>query len=376
MAVGMDPNQRIMMALMAQERAQSAPVEPEPEPMSPGMAALRLIKRRAPVEAQEFVEQAPINAAMMAAGPVVGGIGKAAAAHPGITAALMGGAGLLTSTSEAGAPQLTRKQQRQMEMERMRIQAEADARRQEIEAQTAAAKARGESEANIATERQSKEAELAEYQNQVKRAEMARDFELSRDRRFSDTAGGKIYDAMGGTAPIVAGALLGAGSRLATGPGATFAGKAIKDYVAPIVSGAGAGAAAYNLPLGYDAFSTEAENPQKRGYSAYARELPPKHARKQEFTDYAAGLPDANPVRAAASKEFYDGLAKRSAAGALEGAIGGEFGAQVVRTGGRIWDGVSKVAHSLLGKSAPAPTAHWTRQQRINGRFGPMKKRP
>jgi hypothetical protein len=357
----------------------SAGSPPQAEPMTPGEAALKLIQRRAPVEAQEFVDQAPVNAALMAAGPAAGMAGRAAAANPGLAAALMGGAGLLTSTSDAGAPQLTRKQARQMEMERMRIQAEADARRQEIEAETAAAGARGEKEANIATERQRKEAELAEYQNQVKRAEMARDFELSRDRRFSDTAGGKIYDAMGGTAPIVAGALLGAGSRLATGPGATFAGKALKDYVAPIVSGAGAGAAAYNLPLGYDAFSTEAENPQKRGYSAYARELPPTHPRKQEFTDYSSGLPDANPVRAAASKEFYDGLVKRSAAGALEGTIGGEAGAQAVRTGGRVWNSVSPMVRALLGKSAMAPAspaAHWTKQQRINGRWGPMKKRP
>jgi hypothetical protein len=322
----------------------SVPPQPQQSAMSPGNAFMKLISRRAPQEAQSFVEQLPQNAMAMAAG-------KAAAAYPKVAAGLMGAAGLLTSTSDAGSPQLTRKQQRQMEMERMRIQADADARRQEIEAEAAAAASRGEAEARTAVDRQRKEAELAEYQQQVKRAELARDNELGRERRFSDTLGGKVMDAMGGWAPAVTGVALGAASRLATGGGGI-----VKNYVLPGALGATGGITAANVPLAYDSLYTDPDNPEKAAYGAYARELPPTHPRKKEFGDYAAGLPAKNPVREQASEELYDTtkLKERAIMGGIEGVGGGLFGADAVRVLGR---GASAVGNAMArwgGRSQPA----------------------
>jgi hypothetical protein len=315
------------------------------EPMSPGMAAVELVRNRAPQEVQNFFSQLPANAAMMAAGPVLGAAGRAAMAFPKAAAGILGATGLLTSTTEAGSPQLTRKQQRQMEMERMRIQAEADARRQEIEAETQAAASRGEAEARIAGDRQRKEAELAEYERQVKLAEHARDTELSRERRFSDTAVGKTMDAMGGLAPVAAGLAAGAISRGATGPGGM-----VKNYLLPGALGAAGGFTAANAPLGYDAFYTDADNPEKAAYQAYSRELPPTHPRKQEFGNYAASLSDKNPVREQAGREFLDDMPKRALMSGIEGLGGGLVGADAVRLMGR---GVNAFA-GLGGRAEPA----------------------
>jgi hypothetical protein len=340
------------------------------DPMSPGEAAMKLIQRRAPGEAQEFIDQAPVNAALMAAGPVMGGIGKAAMAHPGITAALMGGAGLLTSTTEAGQPNLTRAQKRQMEVERQRNEQETAQKLKLMEAETAAAKARGANEAEQKSLADKQAAELAEYNSQVRRAEEARDQELGRERRFSDTLVGKGMDAMGGLAPAAAGLIGGGLSRLGTGPGVTALGKVGKGYALPILGGAALGATAANAPVAYDAFYTDTDNPNKAGYGAYARELPQSHPRKKEFGAYAAGLPDKNPVREQAGKEFYEGLAKRSGAGAIEGAGGGWLGADGVGA-------ASRVGRALMGwmGGGKAAQPHWVNQTRVNGRFGPMKKR-
>jgi hypothetical protein len=355
-----------MTGMASPEEGVSAPQEP----MSPGMAALKLIQRRAPGEAQAFVDQAPVNAALMAAGPVAGVAGRAAAANPALTAALLGGAGLMTSTTEAGSPQLTRKQARQMEMERMRIQAEADARHQEIEAEAAAANSRGENAAKVEAEKAQKAAELAEYERQVRLAEHARDTELSRARRFSDTTVGKTMDAMGGLAPVAAGMAVGAVSRGATGPGGL-----VKNYLLPGGLGAAGGITAANVPLAYDSLYTDPDNPEKAGYGAYSRELPPTHPRKKEFGDYAASLPAKNPVREQASEEFYDPykITERALMGGVEGVGGGLVGADAVRLLGRAAD--SSVGRALMGKSTPTPVPHWTRQQRIRGKFGPLKRK-
>jgi hypothetical protein len=358
----------ILDALMANPRGWGMTGAASPEegvnvpqdPMTPGMAAVNLVRGRAAGEVQSFIDQLPVNAAMMAAGPVVGGIGKVAMAHPGITAALMGGAGLLTTTSDAG-PTLTRKQTRQMEMERQRSQLEAEARRQEIEAQAKAAIAQGEAAAKVKADADQKEADLAEYQNQVKRAEMARDFELGRKKRFSETQMGKVYDATGGALPIMAAMGMGAAGRLAHGPGA------MGRYVMPAAEGAGAGLATTSIPLLYD-YSTDSDNPEKAAYQAYARELPPSHPRKAEFAEYAGNQPDQNPVQKQAQEQFFNPA--RLGMSAVEGALGGLGGSTLAGVGTRAFNAVR---NALMG---PKPTApHWTRQQRINGRFGPMKKR-
>lgn len=97
MAVGMDPNQRIMMALMAQDRAQSAPVEPQPEPMSPGMAAINLLRRRVPQEAT--AENAGKIGAATVLGPAMGAATGIASRFPLVSSALYG----LTHTMPAGS---------------------------------------------------------------------------------------------------------------------------------------------------------------------------------------------------------------------------------------------------------------------------------
>lgn len=202
----------------------------------------------------------------------------------------------------------------------------------------AAAKARSEEkEKGLKAEAEAaeKSSKRAEWDRAISHAEKARAEELARVRRFSDTATGKIWDKTGGLAPAIAGVGLGGLTRAAGGGGS-----AVKDYVVPMASGALAGGLLSNLPLAYDSFSTEAENPERRAYEAYARELPPGHERKQEWQDYARGLPEANPVRTIASKELYDPLkaAERIIFGALEGAGGGLAGAEMWRLPGRALD--------------------------------------
>jgi hypothetical protein len=317
------------------------------EPMSPGMAAIELVRNRAPQEVQNFFSQLPANAAMMAAGPVMGGIGRAVTAYPKVAAGIGAITGLLTSGTEAGAP-LTRKQTRQMEMERQRSQMEAEQRRLEIEAETAAAERRGEAEARIATERQRKEAELAEYENQIKRAEMARDTELDRKRRFSETGLGKVYDATGGALPIAAAVGMGAAGRVAHGGGA------VGRYVLPALEGAGAALGATSIPLLYD-YQTDSDNPEKAAYEAYARELPPSHPRKQEFANYASEQPARNPVQEQAEKNFFSPY--RMGMSAVEGALGGLAGSTLAGVPARAFNAMRNWRVPGGGPSTPAAPA-------------------
>ena len=171
-----------------------------------------------------------------------------------------------------------------------------------------------------------------EYDRAVAASEDAYKREMSRDRRFSDTETGKVYDKTGGLASVLAGGVFGAGSRLASGPGKTTAGSIAKDYVMPATLGGAAGAGMYNAPLAYNAFGTEPDNPKKRAYEARGEALPPDHPRRQEFLDYAKTLPEGNPVQTAAEDAFHKGLGKRSLVGALEGAGGGLLGADAVRS--------------------------------------------
>jgi hypothetical protein len=356
----------------ALQAAGGGQVEPQANALSPGMAAINLVRNRAPQELQSFVEQLPANAAMMAAGPVLGGVGRAVMAAPRVAAGVLGTTGLLTSTTEAGAPKLTKAQRRQMEMERMRLEAEGQAATQRMQAETEALKARGANDAEIAAQRQKQEAEQHEYVAAVRRAEMARDNELGRERRFSDTTVGKTMDAMGGLAPAAAGLLVGAATRGASGPGGI-----VKNYIAPAAAGALGGITAANVPLAYDTLYTDPDNPEKAAYGAYARELPPGHPRKQEFGNYAASLPGKNPVREHAAEEFYDPskIAERATLGGIEGIGGGLVGADAVRIGGRFRDYFRGAPNAMQGgagsPSAPTPAAPEVRIVRpIKGKDG------
>jgi hypothetical protein len=300
------------------------------DPMSPGEAAMKLVQRRVPQEAT------PENAAAigMSTMPVKPAL---------IAAALLGGGALLSGDSEAGAPRLTKAQRRQMEMDRIRGEQETAEKLRLMEAETQQAKQRGANDAELAALAEKQ----AEYQRQVKMAEAARDNELSRDRRFSDTGVGKVFQAMGGLAPVAAGLLGGGLSRLATGPGKGLTGQVVKDYALPALTGTAAGFTAANAPLAYDAFYTDPDNPQKAAYQAYSRELPQGHPRKQEFGEFAKGLPDKNPVREQAGKEFYDDFGKRLGMSAIEGGGGALLGSDSVRS----------VAKALLGRGRSAAPA-------------------
>lgn len=180
-----------------------------------------------------------------------------------------------------------------------------------------------------------KKDEQAEFNRSVSAAERARDAELGRERRFSDTEMGKVWDKTGGWGPALIGAGLGGLSRAATGGGS-----ALKNYGLPATVGGIGGAASNNIPLAYNAFMTEPDNPQRRAYEAYARELPASHPRKGEFAEFARGLPEGNPVRAQAAKELYDPVkaAERMLFGAIEGVGGGIAGSDLMRMPGRIID--------------------------------------
>jgi hypothetical protein len=189
-----------------------------------------------------------------------------------------------------------------------------------------------------------------EYDRAVGTAEAARDKELARDRRFSDTEVGKVWDKTGGLAPVLAGTVTGALSRSATGGGS-----AMYNYGLPAGLGALAGVGAANVPLAYNALFTEPDNPQKRAMEAYARELPPTHPRRAEFEELARTLADANPVRSAAAAEFYDPhkLAERAIMGGTEGLLGGMLGADVPRTLGRAGSSIAGAPGRLWGALEP-----------------------
>lgn len=179
---------------------------------------------------------------------------------------------------------------------------------------------------------------LAEYDRAVLGAEQSRDKELAKDRRFSDTEMGKIWDKTGGWGPALVGAGLGSASRLATGGGSV-----LKNYGLPAMFGGIGGAASNNIPLAYNAFSTEPDNPERRAYEAYSRDLPPDHPRKAEWANYARGLEKGNPVREAAAAELYDQrkMVERMLMGGIEGVGGAALGADLMRIPGRMTEGAA-----------------------------------
>jgi hypothetical protein len=165
------------------------------------------------------------------------------------------------------------------------------------------------------------------YDQQVSEANAARDVELGKGRNFQDTSVGKVYDKMGGFAPMLGGMIPGAVSRLAKGP--------IKDgYDFAVRSGLGAigGVMANNIPLAYNAFSTPVENPEQKAAAAYSFNLPDDHPDKKKYTDLANSLPKANPLRSAAADELYDPkkMLERAVQGGTEGFLGSEMGGDVL----------------------------------------------
>jgi len=73
--------------------------------------------------------------------------------------------------------------------------------------------------ARVGTESEAAAQKQGEFDRAVKNAESLRDKEFARDRRFSDTVTGQVYDKTGGIAPGLVAALTGGLSRAATGGG-------------------------------------------------------------------------------------------------------------------------------------------------------------
>lgn len=112
-------------------------------------------------------------------------------------------------------------------------------------------------------------------------------------------------------------------SKLAYGPAANFGSKVLRG-----LTGASFGVGANNVPLVYNSFSTEVDNPEQRAYSAYAYNLPDGHPDKAKAQAMADSLPTLNPLRVQAQEELYDPwkFGERAGMGALEGFAGNELG--------------------------------------------------
>jgi hypothetical protein len=178
--------------------------------------------------------------------------------------------------------------------------------------------------ADAKLESDKKATEQQTYDQAVGRANDAKSRELARDRRFSDTEFGKVYEKTGGAAAIGAAMGLGALHRMGSGTSG-----ALNKYVLPAAEGTAGAFAANSIPLAYNAFLTEPDNPLKRAYEAYGRELPDTHPDKQPAQNYAATMPMKNPIRQQATDEFYGDLLPRLAISAQEGIPGGIAGANL-----------------------------------------------
>jgi hypothetical protein len=217
--------------------------------------------------------------------------------------------------------------------EAAKARAETEGKAAILRAEADAAKRAAETEAKRKADElaaQKASADFAEYNAAVSRADLAKNEILAdRPKKFKDTAVGELFDKLGVVAPGVVGAGTGAATR--GGLRAAGVGNKLGLMAGPIATGILSGAAAANWPLGHELLVQPPENPEKKAYEAYARELPPTHPRKQEWTNYAERLPEANPARKVASEEFYDPvkLAERSAIGAVEGGLGGLMGAEI-----------------------------------------------
>lgn len=257
-----------------------------------------------------------------------------------IAAGGMFGAGMLEGArrdfapdifGSADAQSLNRSQRRDQEMrdrqaarereaELARIKAQSEAKRAE---EDAAAAREAESEKKR-LERERQAAEQDEYNRAVERSELAFGHEMGRNKQFTDSGSytKQIADKVGGLAPFLGGAL-----------GGGVAGAFGRKLFGQAVGGAAGGIAATSAPLFEDAYFTPVDNPKRSAYQSRGMELPPGHPRKQEFLDYAASMPEANPVRTEAQRQLYNPvrLGLSAAEGALAGPFFGEPGSAVNR---------------------------------------------
>jgi hypothetical protein len=255
----------------------------------------------------------------------------------------------LTDPAYAGT-KLNRRQRQEMEMRKQEEEAKAAADLKRIEAQ---GKANAQLEADkmrIEAEGKEKASKREEYERAVARAEEAKAKELSRDRRFSETSMGEVYEKTGGAAPFLAAMGAGGLHRLMKAGSGTFLDK----YVAPSIEGSLAAFGANMLPTYYNMRWTEPDNPEQRAFAAYSRELPAGHPRKEEYATLADKLPKGNPIRDAASDDWEKNKWTTIGQSALEGPTG-IIGANMVRAGARAMG--SKAPDVTLGSKAPEAVA-------------------
>ena len=256
---------------------------------------------------------AATGAALMRPAAVLGSLGV------GYTGALAKDLGLLEPSQAQAGTRLKPSQERAMEMERQRKEQDSAIKTREADAEAAR---------NLKTEAARQDRKI--YDDQVAAAESRLKAALDNAKRgrFEDTETKKFYDATAGYTPAILPAVTGAMSRLVGGSGP------VAKYVLPVGVGIPEGVIGANAPLAWDAYiGPPASNPVKEAYEEYARDLPPTDptgtpTRRAEWQAYADRLPKGNPIREAASDEFYDPkkLAERSAVGATEGGVGGYLG--------------------------------------------------
>lgn len=275
---------------------------------------------------------------------------------------------------KAGAGSGTRKRLEEISAAFVRDQQAGEQARLNAETQ-----ARIESEkqraANDEALRASAEAQKQEeYNRSVTTAEAARDAELGRVKRFSNLNNDwkDLYDQLGGEAgaPFSVGAIEGLATRAALGPSAGPAQKIVKDWVIPTIVGGAGGFATANAPTAYNYFANDADNPMKSAMQTYGFNLPEGHPKKQEALDAARDMPDANPVRTEAAKDYFDHMGERAIIGGIEGAAGAKFGQTIGAAVGR---GAGALGNYFKGSPRPQPSSP---QPDMSGMRGPSSSPP
>jgi hypothetical protein len=144
------------------------------------------------------------------------------------------------------------------------------------------------------------------------KASASYDSQMAKDRRFSDTEWGKVYDETGGTAPFIVSAAGGALSGLAK-------------HSLPAAAGEGAllGLAGTSLPFLTDYVNSPSLNPKRQAMVAYNEIAPPDDPRRiryEELMKNDQDYPIANPVPELAMQKLFDprriGLSLAEGAGA------------------------------------------------------------
>lgn len=135
------------------------------------------------------------------------------------------------------------------------------------------------------------------------------------------------------------------------------------EYTAPAVAGAFEGAAAANIPQGYNVLNLQEENPERRALQTYYRNLAdndPERARTKALLDDENALPKGDPAYRAA-KEFYSNwqtdMLPKTFAGAAEGAAATIPGS-TMGTMFSPWNRTLSIRHARTDAIRPPPSGN------------------